>query len=130
MDLDNQIIFQGHEETPKDILGPGDMLYAIIKLFLIDISNLIELKAVLAKNFHIQPSEIDQMPYWEFELFRDSINKQVQDENDRQQKEMDKYHINEHMDNMRPGKMQKMMNPKFSPQMPSFGSMKTPSFKF
>lgn len=105
-------------------------MYAIIKLFIIDISNLITLKATLAKNFHIQPSEIDTMPYWEYEIFRDSINEQVKEENDRQKAEMDKYHINEHMDNMRSGKMQKMMSPKFNPQMPNFGTMKTPSFKF
>ena len=130
MDLDNYIVYQNREETPSGSLGPGDMMYAIIKLFIVDVSNLIETKATLAKNFHIQPSEIDVMPYWEYEMFRDSINEQVKEENDRQQKEMDKYHINEHMDAMRPGKMQKMMNPKFSPQMPSFGTMKTPSFKF
>lgn len=106
------------------------MAYAIIKLFMINITNLITLKATLAKNFHIQPSEIDSMPYWEYEIFRDSINEQVKEENDRQKAEMDKYHISEHMDNMRPGKMQKMMNPKFNPQMPNFGAMKTPSFKF
>lgn len=130
MDLDNCIIYPSHDEVPSEDLGPGDMMYAIMRLFLIDVSNLITLKATLAKNFHIQPSEIDAMPYWEYEMFRDSINEQVKDENDRQKAEMDKYHINEHMDNMRPGKMQKMMNPKFSPQMPNFGQMKTPSFRF
>ena len=70
------------------------------------------------------------MSFWEFELFIQSMNEQVKDENDRQKAEMDKYHVNEHMDAMRPGKVQKMMNPKFSPQMPGVGSMKTPSFKF
>ena len=70
------------------------------------------------------------MPFWEFELFRDSIQEQVKDENERQKSEMDKYHLDEHMENMRSGKMQRMMNPKFSPQMPNIGTMKTPSFKF
>lgn len=130
MALDNCIIYPSSDEVPSENLGPGDMAYAIIKLFMINITNLITLKATLAKNFHIQPSEIDSMPYWEYEIFRDSINEQVKEENDRQKAEMDKYHISEHMDNMRPGKMQKMMNPKFNPQMPNFGAMKTPSFKF
>lgn len=128
--LDKNLLYQSSEETPSDTLGPGDMMFALIKLFIIDVLNLIETKAALAKNFHIQPSELDRMPYWEYEMFRDSINEQVKEENDRQQKEMDKYHVKEHMDNMRPGKMQKMMNPKFSPQMPNLGAMKTPSFKF
>ena len=70
------------------------------------------------------------MPYWEYEMFIESMNEQVKEENDRQKAEMDKYHINEHMDAMRPGKMQKMMNLKYSPQMPNLGAMKTPSFKF
>lgn len=130
MALDKQIIYPGNEEGPSETLGPGDMAYAIIKLFIIDVANLVTIKATLAKNFHIQPSEIDTMPYWEYELFRDSINEQVKDENDRQKAEMDKYRINEHMDNIRSGKMQKMMSPKFSPQMPNLGAMKTPSFKF
>ena len=99
---------------------------------MIDLHRLIELKATIAKNFHITPSEIDAMPFWEYELFIMSLNEQVQEENDRQKAEMDKYHVDEHMDSMRPGKMQKTMSsmtPKM-PAMPSFGSMPTPSFKF
>lgn len=67
--------------------------YCIFSLFKIDIINLIKTKASLTKNFHIQPSEIDRMPMWEYELFISEINNQVKEENDQQQKEMDKYNI-------------------------------------
>lgn len=129
--LDNQIEFYvDNVELPQE-LGPQDFDYVVIRLFIIDLAKLAELKATLAKNFHIQPSEIDRMVYWEYELFLQSMNDQVKEENDRQKAEMDKYHINEHLDAVRPGNIRKMTDPgKYSPQMPSFGSMKTPSFKF
>lgn len=67
--------------------------YCIFSLFKIDVINLIKMKASLAKNFHIQPSEIDGMPMWEYELFISELNNQVKEENDQQQREMDKYNI-------------------------------------
>lgn len=131
MALDKQIEFRADNDELPTELGPQDLDYAIIKLFIIDLAKLAELKATLAKNFHIQPSEIDRMVYWEYELFLQSMNEQVKEENDRQKAEMDKYHINEHLDSVRPGNIRKMTDPsRYSPQMPSFGSMKTPNFKF
>lgn len=67
--------------------------YCIFSLFKIDVVNFIKTKASLAKNFHIQPSELDSMPMWEYELFISELNNQVKEENDQQQKEMDKYNI-------------------------------------
>lgn len=82
--------------------------------------HLIKMKATLAKNFHIQPSEIDKMPVWEYELFIQYINDEVKEENDKQQKEMDKYNINDYRKMSDPSRMQKMSQqqmPKM--QMPS-----------
>lgn len=90
--------------------------YCIFALFRINVINLIQIKASLAKNFHIQPSEIDGMPMWEYELFIEEMNKQVKDENDRQQSEMDKYHVNDYMKSANPKNISKMSQPK----MPSF----------
>lgn len=131
LDLDKQLEYSTDiTELPTE-LGPQDFEYAIIKLFIIDLSKLAELKATLAKNFHIQPSEIDKMVYWEYELFLRSMNDQVKEENERQKAEMDKYHINEHLDSVRPSNIRKMTDPgRYSPSMPSFGSMKTPNFRF
>jgi len=117
---------------PELHLKEADIEYAIIRLFIIDISRLIELKATLSKNFHIQPSEIDRMPYWEYEYYLDALNKQVQEENEKQQAEMDKYGVKEHLDAARPGNIKNMMTaaqPRM-PSMPNFGSMKAPSMKF
>ena len=47
---------------------------AIFNLFTIDLVQFIHVKAVLAKEFHIQPSEIEKMPAWEYELFMKEIN--------------------------------------------------------
>ena len=91
--------------------------YCIFALFRINVINLIQIKASLAKNSHIQPSEIDGMPMWEYELFIEEMNKQVKDENDRQQSEMDKYHVNDYMKNSNPKNLQKSIS---APKMPSF----------
>ena len=107
------------------------MEYAITKLFIIDLARLAELKATLAKNFHIQPSELDKMPFWEYELFLKFLNKQIEEENKRNEDEMKKYKINETMQAANPRNLSKMMNPsKFTPKMPNFGSMQTPQFKY
>ena len=89
--------------------------YSIFALFRINVVNLIQIKASLAKNFHIQPSEIDKMPMWEYEMFIGEVNKQVKEENEKQQGEMDKYHVKDYMKN-NPKNLQKMSQPK----MPSF----------
>jgi hypothetical protein len=76
---------------------------AIFGLFRIDILNFIKVKSILAKEFHIQPSEIDAMPAWEYELFMREINQAVKEENERNKAEMDKAGYD---------KAQKMSDPK------------------
>lgn len=97
------------------------MEYDIFSLFKINVVNLIQIKASLAKNFHIQPSEIDKMSMWEYEIFIEEMNKQVKEENDKQKDEMDKYHVNDMMKQNNPKNLQKMSQPK----IPSF-NMKMP----
>jgi len=79
--------------------------------------NMIQIKASLAKNFHIQPSEIDRMPMWEYEMFIQEMNKQVKEENDKQQSEMEKYHVKDYMKNANPKNIGKMTQ---QPKIPSF----------
>lgn len=62
---------------------------AIFNMFKIDIVNLIKIKVSLAKEFHIQPSEIDKMVFWEYELFMKELNTSVKEDNKRQEKEME-----------------------------------------
>jgi hypothetical protein len=96
---------------------------AIISLFKINIDNYIRTKAILAKEFHIQPSEFDLMPVWEYELFIKEINDAVKEDNEKNQKEMDKYGYKD---------VKKMSDPKYAQnmankQMPKLSDMKMPS---
>lgn len=98
---------------------------AIFGLFRIDLINYIKVKSILAKEFHIQPSEIDRMPAWEYELFMKEINQAVKEENERNKAEMDKAGYD---------KAQKMSDPKYAkhmaqnqmPKMPNMNSFKIP----
>lgn len=95
----------------------------IFSLFKINIINFIKVKAVLAKEFHIQPSELEVMPAWEYELFLKEINNIVKDENDRTKQEMDKAGIKDAQKMANPNniaRMQKAAIPKMptTPQMP------------
>ena len=105
-------------DRDKLILNQAYIEYDIFSLFKIDLINLIKIKASLAKNFHIQPSEIDRMFMWEYEMFIEELNDQVKEENKRQQDEMDKYHINDIQKMTNPKNMNSMMNPKM-PKMPN-----------
>lgn len=93
---------------------------AIFGLFRIDLINYIKVKSILAKEFHIQPSEIDRMPAWEYELFMKEINQAVKEENERNQKEMDKAGID---------KAQKMNDPKHINKMQKQYTPKMDNFK-
>ena len=92
---------------------------AIIALWMINIENLITNKVHLAKNFHIQPSEIDKMPMWEYEMFMKILNNVVDEENKKQKSEMDKYDINSYKKMANPSNMNKMM----SSQTPKMSNM-------
>ena len=104
---------------------------AIFTLWKIDLINLIKTKAILAKNFHIQPSEIDKMQMWEYEMFIVQLNEIVEDENDQQKAQMDKYGVNNAMNMAKPGNIQKMQQNSM-PKMPSMPNMNIsmPSTKF
>lgn len=84
--------------------------------------NYIKVKSILAKEFHIQPSEIDKMPAWEYELFMREINQAVKEENERNQKEMDKAGIDKAQKMSDPNYIKSMQN-KYTPKMPSMPSM-------
>ena len=88
---------------------------AVYALYKINIINHITNKAALAKNFHIQPSEIDKMPMWEYELFMKALNDQVKEENEQQKKEMDKYDMPDPKKLSNPSSIMKS----YTPKMPS-----------
>jgi hypothetical protein len=88
------------------------MALGVYLLFKVNIENLVRGKLVWSKEFNIQPSEIDRMPYWEYEMLREDIAdymKEKQKQNDQQEKEHSNYHS-------------MMKNPKLpnAPKMPNF----------
>ena len=77
-------------------------------------------KAALAKNFHIQPSEFEVMPYWEYELFIENLNEMIKEDNERNKSEEEGYnkYKNFKPDSYKPPKMPGYSAPKM-PKMPS-----------
>ena len=110
------------DRTDNIVLDNTYIETAIFGLFRIDLINYIKVKSILAKEFHIQPSEIDKMPAWEYELFMREINQAVKEENDRNKKEMDNAGIDKVQKMSDPKYMQSMQN-KYTPKMPSMPSI-------
>ena len=110
------------DRTDNIVLDNTYIETAIFGLFRIDLMNYIKVKSILAKEFHIQPSEIDKMPAWEYDLFMKEINQAVKEENDRNKKEMDNAGIDKMQKMSNPKYMQSMQN-KYTPKMPSMPSM-------
>lgn len=69
-------------------------------MYRINTANLVRSKLHICKEWHVQPSEIDRMFYYEFELICEEINI-VQKEQEKQNKEQEKQYSG----------MQKSMNP-------------------
>lgn len=97
---------------------------AIFALFRIDLINHIKIKAIFAKEFHIQPSEIDRMPAWEYEIFVKELNRIVEEENDRNQKELDKAGIEDAKKMSNPNNIAKMQQAAM-PTMPTMPAIPT-----
>lgn len=61
----------------------------VIKTFIINLRNLTKNKLFICKEYHIQPSEIDRMQFWEYEWYTDEI-KEISKEQEKQQKQQEK----------------------------------------
>ena len=64
--------------------------FIVIKTFIINLRNLTKNKLFICKEYHIQPSEIDKMQFWEYEWYTDEIkeiSKAQEEEQKRQEKE-------------------------------------------
>lgn len=109
--VENIDLSQGEDFPPLRING-SYIEHIIVMLFHIDVVQLIRIKATLAKEMHIQPSEVDSMAYWEYEIWLGEIQNQVKEQNDSQEKEMKQYNIDQYKN---PSKMM--------PKTPSFGSV-------
>lgn len=63
----------------------------VIKTFIVNLRNLTKNKLFICKEYHIQPSEIDRMQFWEYEWYTDEI-KEITKEQEKQQKQQEKEH--------------------------------------
>lgn len=92
-------------------------------MFRINLENLIQNKIYIAKEYHIQPSEVDRLPFFEYEIYLEQMNiiaKQQEEENKRQREDMDSM-----KSSMNPAKMMSQMkanSPIQTPKMPSLSS--------
>ena len=100
---------------------PAKIVYG---LYRINLENLVKTKIHISKEYHIQPSEIDKLPFYEYEIYLEQINliaKQQEEENRRQQEEYDSMRSS-----MNPSKM---MNNSMgaAPKMPNINMPKMPT---
>ena len=129
----NQRKNSDQDNEDKIVLNGSYIEYSIYNLFKIDVLNYIKIKATLAKEFHIQPSEVDKLPAWEYELFMKALNELVKEENERNEKEMNNSGVNQAKkmsdpNNIRRMQQSSMRNMPSMPKMPSMGNFKMPSF--
>lgn len=72
----------------------------------------------MAKEFRLQPSEIDNMQPWEYELFMQEINELVKAENEKNKQEMDKAGVKDAKKMANPNTL-KNMQQNAMPKMPT-----------
>ena len=80
----------------------------------LDIKNLVQSKAWLLKNYHLQPSEVNNMDLWEWQLLIDEINDLNKHEQKEQKEQESKYKEQYKMPSMKlPQGMPKVPNIKY-----------------
>ena len=57
----------------------------------INLKSLVQSKLIIAREYHIQPSEIDALPYFEFEAYKDEITETAKKEKEEQEKREKEY---------------------------------------
>lgn len=126
----NQRKNSDRDSENKITLDGSYIEFSIYNLFKIDVLNYIKIKALLAKEFHIQPSEVDNLPAWEYELFMKELNNLVKEENERNEKEMNESGLNKAKKMSDPSNINKMQQSSMRnvPKMPNVGNFKMPSF--
>ena len=67
------------------------MEFAVFSMFRVDIRNLVKNRLYIAKDFNIQPSEIAQMPYYEYEFLLEDIKEFAEEEKKKNKEQEDKY---------------------------------------
>lgn len=95
------------------------VLYSIWR---VDVRNLVRNKLTISRDYHIQPSEIDKMVYFEYEYILEDINEERKEQEKRNQEEEKKY------SNLTSGMNQNSMMRNISRNMPSMPKVSMPKF--
>ena len=90
-------------------------------MFQVDVRSLVTNKLYICKDWHIQPSEIDRMAFFEYEMLRDDIVKHNKEEEKRQKEQEEQNNYSKPNVNSMMRQAQQSM-PKM-PSMPSMPSM-------
>jgi hypothetical protein len=64
---------------------------ALYSLLRVNLKNLAKSKLYICKDWHIQPSEIDKLPYYEYEWMIEYINEDYKEQEKRSKEEQKQY---------------------------------------
>ena len=92
-------------------------------MYRVDVRNLVKNKLYLCRDYHIQPSEIDRMPFFEYEYMLEDV-KQIQKEQEKEQERQQK-----EQDNMRHSMNPNTMMRGMQQSMPNMSSVKLPQMQ-
>jgi len=67
------------------------MEQALYSMLRVNLRNLVKNKLYIARDWHIQPSEIDNLVYYEFEQMIDEINEHNKEQEKRSKQEQEQY---------------------------------------
>ena len=94
---------------------------ALYSIWRVDVRNLVRSKLIISRDYHIQPSEIDKMVYFEYEYILEDVNEERKEQEKKNQEDEKKY--GNLMGGMNPNSMMRNMN-KNMPSMPKFNMPK------
>lgn len=94
------------------------MEFAVYSLFRIEIRSLVKNRFLICKEYHIPPSEINSMIFFEYEWLIEDI-KEIQKEQQTQQEAQEKQNV---------AWQQSMKNPMKNVQLPKMPSFSMPKF--
>ena len=97
------------------------MEQALYSMLRVNLRNLVKNELYICKEWHIQPSEIDKLPYYEYEWMIDEINEHNKEQEKRSKQEQEQY------DSMKKG-MPNMNNIMKGYQQPTLPKVSLPKF--
>lgn len=67
------------------------MEFALYSLYQVDVRNLVKNKLIIARDYHIQPSEIDELVFFEYEYILEDITKEQKEAEKKNKEEQKQY---------------------------------------